>query len=152
MYTSLNMLIGEFRSKIGEKKRVAIPKRFRDQLGEELILTRGYENALVLVDKQMWTRIAGEVMNGSFISKNIRDTSRFLVGSAVELEVDPQGRVVIPTSLYEHAELRSEIVFVGLANWVELWDRTKWEERMEYLKKNSDLIADELSRATNDGK
>lgn len=146
MYTNSNMLIGEFRSKIGEKKRVAIPKKFRDELGDELILTRGYENALVLVNKEMWGKVAGEVMGGSFISRNIRDTSRFLVGSAVELELDPQGRVVIPSALHEHAGLKKEVVFIGLLNWVELWDKDKWGERVEYLQKNSDKIADELEK------
>jgi MraZ protein len=143
------MLIGEYRSKVGEKKRVSLPKKFREELGEDLILTRGYENALVLVKKNMWSTVAKEVMNGSFINKNIRDTSRFLVGGAKEIQTDSQGRFVIPESLYEYAEISDEVVFIGLANWIEIWSRNKWNERLEYLKKNSGEIADELSNMTN---
>lgn len=149
-YTQFNMIIGEFTSKITDKKRVAIPKKFREELGANLILTRGYENALVLVNKGMWEKIAGEVMNGSFINKDIRDTSRFLVGSAIETDPDIQGRIVIPQSLFEHGKLGkknsgNEVVFIGLVNWVEIWSKELWQERLKYLETNSDEIAEQLS-------
>ncbi len=140
------MLIGEHTSKVGEKKRISLPSKFRDELGENLILTRGYEDALILVNKDLWKTIASEVINGSFIDKNIRDTSRFLVGGAKEIELDSQGRFVIPQSLFEHAELTDEVIFVGLVNWIEIWDKKKWNERVEYLKENSDQIAQEISK------
>jgi len=143
------MLIGEYRSKIGLKKRVSLPKKFRRELGENFILTRGYEDALVLVNKGMWEKIAKEVINGSFINKNIRDTSRFLVGSAKEIQTDSQGRFVIPEALYEHAELSDEVVFIGLVNWIEIWSKDKWIERLDYLKKNGEEIAKELSKMNN---
>jgi MraZ protein len=147
------MIVGEYTTKIGPKKRTAIPKKFREELGDELILTRGYENALIIVNKEMWKGIAGEVIGGSFINRNIRDTSRFLVGSAVELDPDSQGRIVIPESLYKHAKFDKEIVFVGLVNWIELWDKGEWEARLNYINENSDKIAEELTNAAkNDGK
>jgi MraZ protein len=140
------MLIGEYTSKVGEKKRVSLPSKFREELGNNLILTRGYEDALIIVNKELWKTIASEVISGSFIDKNIRDTSRFLVGGAKEIELDSQGRFVIPQSLFDHAQLNEEIIFIGLYNWVEVWSKDKWEERVEYLKKNSDQIAQELSK------
>ena len=140
------MLIGEYETKIGDKKRVAIPKKFRNELGNDLILTRGYEGTLVLVNKKMWEKIAKEVINGSFINKHIRDTTRFLVGSAVEVEADNQGRVVIPNSLYKYGNFTDEAVFVGLYNWVEIWDKNKWEERLKYLDKNSEEIASSIEQ------
>ncbi len=148
------MLIGEYETKIGEKKRVAIPKKFRTELGNELILTRGYEGTLVLVNKKMWEKIAKEVINGSFINKNIRDTTRFLVGSATEVETDHQGRFVIPSNLYKYAQFQKEAIFVGLYNWIEVWDKNKWEKRLEYLDKNSDSIANAIQEmnTTHDGK
>ncbi len=138
------MLIGEYETKIGDKKRVAIPKKFRDELGKNLILTRGYEGTLVLVNKKMWEKIAKEVINGSFINKHIRDTTRFLVGSATEVETDPQGRIVIPNTLYKYGKFGKEAVFVGLYNWIEIWEKKKWEERLKYLDKNSDEIANAI--------
>jgi len=139
------MIIGEYTSKITDNKRVAIPKKFRAQLGQNLILTRGYEKALILVNKDMWSKVAGEVVGGSFINKDIRDTSRFLVGSAVEFTPDTQGRIVIPQSLFGYAELKEEVVFLGLVNWIEVWSKSLWQERLKYLSENSDEIANHLS-------
>lgn len=140
------MIIGEYRSTVGEKKRVSLPKKFRDELGEEIILTRGYEDSLILVNRQMWEKIAEEVIDGSFINKNIRDTSRFLVGAANEISLDKLGRFIIPESLFDHAAIKKDIVFIGLVNWIELWDREKWEERVRYLKEHSEQIAEEISK------
>ena len=140
------MLIGEYTTSIGDKKRVLLPKKFREELGDNLILTRGYEDALILVNKDLWENIASEVINGSFIDKNIRDTSRFLVGGAKEIVLDSQGRFIFPSELIKHATLDKEIVFVGLVNWIEIWDSKKWEDRLNYLKENSEEIAQEISK------
>jgi MraZ protein len=142
------MIIGEYRSRVGEKKRIALPKKLRSELGKDLILTRGYEKALVLVNKTMWKSIAGEVISGSFINRSIRDTSRFLVGSAVEVKTDSQGRFVVPAALYEHAQLEEDVVFIGLINWIEIWSKKNWDERVAFLEKNSDRIAQELTKMT----
>lgn len=140
------MIIGEYKGKVGEKKRVSLPAKFREEIGEELILTRGYEEALILVNKEMWQKVAQNVIDGSFTDKNIRDTSRFLVGSAKEIEMDSQGRFVIPEALFTHAGLGSEIVFIGLVNRIEIWDAQKWSQRVEYLQKHGDEIAQEISK------
>ena len=144
------MIIGEYISKIGEKKRVSLPKKFRNELGEDIILTRGYENSLIIVNKGMWEKIAKDVIDGSFINKNIRDTSRFLIGSAVEVSLDKLGRFIIPESLFEYASLKKEIVFLGLVNWIEIWDKEKWNERVEYLDRNGDQIASEIEKMRED--
>lgn len=140
------MIIGEYKSRVGEKKRIAIPKKFRNELGDKLILTRGYENCLVLVSEQQWKVIASEVINGSFINRDIRDTSRFLVGSAMEVEPDSQGRIVIPQPLFSHAKLSEEVTFLGLVNWIEIWEVEEWKKRLEYLESNGDKIAQELTK------
>ncbi len=140
------MIIGEYKSKVGEKKRVSLPTKFREEIGEELILTRGYEESLILVNRKMWEKVAQGVINGSFTDKNIRDTSRFLVGSAKEVEMDSQGRFVIPETLFTHAGFGPEIVFIGLVNWIEIWDAQKWQKRVEYLQKHGEDIAQEISK------
>lgn len=139
------MIVGEYQNRIGDKKRVALPKKFREEIGNKLILTRGYENCLVLVNPRMWESIAKEVINGSFINKNIRETSRFLVGSACEIELDEQGRFVIPTPLFNHSKLKEEVVFLGLVNWIEIWSKEEWEKKLNQLEKDSSKIADEIS-------
>ena len=140
------MLIGEYKSRVGEKKRVSLPKKFRDELGENLILTRGYENALIVVNEKLWKKVATEVIDGSFINKEIRDTSRFLIGGAKEINLDDQGRFVIPESLLEHSNIKKDVVFIGLINWVEIWDKEKWQERLEYLKEHGEEIAQEINK------
>jgi MraZ protein len=140
------MIIGEYQNRIGEKKRVALPKKFREELGDEIIVTRGYENCLVVVNKGMWEKIGSEVMNGSFINSKVRDTSRFLIGSASEVTLDGQGRFVIPQPLFDHAQLEDEIVFIGLVNWIEIWSKKAWEKKLEQLQSNSSEIADEISQ------
>lgn len=142
------MLIGEYHGKLSNKKRTSLPKKFRNELGENIILTRGYEDALILVNQDMWQKIAKEVIDGSFINKNIRDTSRFLVGSATEVQTDKQGRFIIPQALFDHAQLKEDIVFIGLVNWVEIWEKSKWEERLQYLKQHGEDIAQELTKMT----
>lgn len=146
------MIIGEYQSKIGEKKRVSLPKKLRDELGDQLILTRGYENCLVLVNKDMWKIVAKDVIGGSFINSNIRETSRFLVGSATEVQPDIQGRFVIPQSLFEHGKFLEEIVFVGLVNWVEIWDKEEWEKKLSALQSRGSEIADEISKMSQNTK
>ncbi len=143
------MLIGEYRTKLADKNRTSIPKKFREQLGnktEPLILTRGYENSLLLLNKKMWEKVAKEVIDGSFINKNIRETTRFLVGGATEVSPDALGRIVLPGPLIDYADIKKELVFVGLVNWIEIWSQDKWEEKLGYLDKNSEKIAEQLSQ------
>lgn len=142
------MLIGEYNTKVGDKKRISLPKKFREELGDDIILTRGYEKSLIIVNKTMWENIAKDVMNGSFTNKDIRDTSRFLVGGAKQIETDTQGRFVIPEALYNYAEIKSEIVFLGLINWIEIWDKDNWEQRLQYLQEHGDEIAQEINKMT----
>jgi len=139
------MIIGEYQNRISDGKRVALPKKFRDELSDKLILTRSYENSLVLVDKDKWENIASEAINGSFINSNVRDTSRFLIGSASEIDLDTQGRFVIPNSLFDYAKLETDIVFIGLVNWIEIWSKELWENRITYLIKNGSDIAQKLT-------
>ena len=141
------MVIGEFETKITEKRRTAIPKKFRDEIGTGLIITRGYEKSLVIVNQEMWNRIAAPIINGSFINRNIRETSRLIVGGAYEIELDSVGRFVIPSNLAEYAELEEEIMIVGLVNWIEIWKKNNWIKKMENLQEKGDEIAQELINA-----
>lgn len=139
------MLIGQHSSKIGAKKRIAVPKSFREELGSDVILTRGYEGCLVLVDRVRWEDITKDIMNGSFIDKKIRDSRRFLLAGAHEIELDDQGRFVLPTGLYTYASLSKTAHFLGLINWVEIWSEEKWKEHEEYIREHGDAIAQELA-------
>jgi MraZ protein len=138
------MLIGQYSTKLGAKKRIAVPKKFREEMGDELILTRGYEGCLVLVDRERWDRITQDVVKGSFIDRKVRDSGRFLLAGAHEIELDAQGRFVLPAGLVKYAEFTDEAVFLGLVNWVEIWSQKKWGEQESFIKENGSAIAQEL--------
>lgn len=138
------MLIGEYRVKLGEKNRAALPKKFRDEAGNDLIVAKGYEGCLILVTKEQWMGITKDMLTSPYTKEAVRDTSRFIMGSAGEVNADGQGRFVLPKNLLEYAEVGKEVVFVGLMNRIEIWDAGRWTERSDYLAKNSSLIAEKL--------
>jgi MraZ protein len=140
------MIIGEYHQKLGEKSRIAFPKKFREELGNKLIITKGYEGCLVIVSPAQWEELVKESVSGPFVSGLIRDTSRFLLASASELDLDNQGRFVLPEFLKIYAQIAKEGVFIGLARWVELWDSEIWSKKVTEIEKNSSEIADKLSR------
>jgi len=142
------MIVGEFLQKVSIKKRVAIPSTIRKEFKGNLYLTRGYDNCLVIVDQKMWEKVTLQITEGQLINNLVRDTARFLVGGAKALSPDEQGRFVIPDNLYKYAQLTDKAIFVGLINWVEIWDKDIWQKRVEYLEKNSAQIANDLSNMT----
>ncbi len=139
------MLIGEHITKLGEKNRVALPKKLRSEIGDKLIITKGYEDCLIVVSQSKWEVITKDLISKPFTSGSARDTSRFILGGAVDVELDDQGRFVIPQNLVSHADLDDSICFLGLINWVEIWSLGKWREREEYLKTNGSEIAEKLN-------
>ncbi len=138
------MIIGEYQQKLGDKNRIAFPKKFREELGNKLIMTKGYEGCLVIMSPAQWEEMVSDSVSGPFVSGLIRDTSRFLLASASEIELDSQGRFVVPTYLKEYSELDSEGVFLGLGRWVELWGQEKWSKKKTDVEKTSSVIGEKL--------
>lgn len=141
------MLIGEYRSKVTSGNRAALPKKFREELGNAFIITRGYEDCLLVVSFKLWEKILEEATSGPFISSSVRDTSRFLIGGAHEIDLDRQGRFVIPASLLKYAKIQSEVTFLGLNRWIEIWDYQAWEQRKKFLQESGGEIAEKLTHA-----
>lgn len=126
--------------------RVAFPKKFRQVLGEKFVLSQGYEGCLLAVSESSWGQLVSGAATGPFVSQSVRDTSRFLLGSANEVELDDQGRFVIPENLREYSGIGGEIAFLGLGRWVELWDLDRWLEHKKYIVEHGGEIAEKLSR------
>jgi MraZ protein len=84
-----------------------------------------------------------------FVNSGLRDTKRFLIGSAQEIELDKQGRFVIPPDLKKYASLGNECVFIGLVDWIELWDKSIWDKKEESINSKSSEISDKLSELLN---
>ena len=141
------MLIGSYTQKVGPRYRVALPAKFRRILGKKIILTRGYEGCLLIIPDKSWQELLSSVAEGPFVSRAVRDTTRFLLGSAFEIELDDQGRFVLPEALRTYAEIEKEAVFAGLGRWVEIWDGGRWVERQKYLDKRGSALAERLAKA-----
>ncbi len=138
------MLVGEYSTQVGEKNRVAIPKKLRDQLNGQIIITRGYERCLIIVDTKRWDALISEVNSRPLLSLNVRDTKRYLIGGAVEVEYDSQGRFVLPESLKDFGSIEDKVVFLGVGEWIELWNEDRWKTKLEDLSKNVSDIAERL--------
>lgn len=143
------MLIGHYFQKFSGKGRVALPSKFKKSLGAIIILSRWYEGSLAVFEVSSWERIVLQVTGGSVVTAQARDTERFLLGGAYELKLDRQGRFVIPQPLREHGQLAEEVVFVGLGNRVEIWNKTTWQTREKEIVEHAEEL---LQKAAKEGK
>lgn len=138
------MLIGQYDGKIDQKGRSAFPKKFRQILGDKLIVTLGYENSLIVVSEENWKALLEGTEGRPFIQSETRETQRFLLGSASNIELDTKGRFILPAYLRDYAKIENEVVFIGLSRYVEIWDKKRWEEYRKHLEKNIDTISQRL--------
>jgi len=139
------MLIGQYTSRLSKKRRVAIPAKFRAELGEKVILTRWYENCLVLVSFDQWNLLVNKLIGeAKGITEPMRDTDRFLLGLAYEFDLDDQGRGIIPENLAKYAGIEENIVFLGLGNRVEIWEESEWLKREKYVTESASKLIDKL--------
>lgn len=138
------MLIGQYEGKVGEKSRAAFPKKFREILGDSLIITQGYEKSLIIVSEKGWKALLEGTEGKPFIQSEARETQRFLLGGATDIQLDSKGRFIVPLYLREFAEIKDEIIFLGLSRYVEIWDKKRWIEYKKGLEKNIDQISQKL--------
>jgi MraZ protein len=141
------MLVGQYIQKISTKGRTAVPAKFRQALGQNVIVAKWYEGCLVIVDSKSWQALLLKLTGKSeVITAPVRDTDRFILGSAFEINLDNQGRFVIPKLLREYAGLTEQAVFVGLGDRVEVWDKKGWGEREKYVQKYAGEMVEKLAK------
>lgn len=138
------MLLGQYDGKVDAKGRTAFPKKFREVLGDKLIVTLGYENSLIVVSEENWRALLEGTEGRPFIESETRETQRFLLGGASGVQLDGKGRFVLPAYLREFAAVEDDVVFIGLSRYVEIWDRKKWLIYRKGLEKNIDSISKRL--------
>jgi len=139
------MLIGTYQNNLGDKNRIALPKKFCQELGESLIITKGYDNCLIIVNEQKWNKLISSFEQIPFVNSEVRDTRRFLIGSATEITTDSQGRFVLPDHLKSYSKINKNGTFLGLIDWVELWDSEIWKNKEENINNSSNIIAQKVS-------
>lgn len=138
------MLIGEYRHTIDAKKRVALPANFRKETGKKVVLTKGLDNCLSLYPLASWKKVSDKLQNLSIGQADSRGFNRFILGSAVETDVDTIGRILIPDFLKEFAGLDTKVVIVGISDRVEIWDELKWKTYTAGIEKQADALAQKL--------
>lgn len=139
------MLIGQYDGKIDSKGRTALPKKFREILGDKLIVTFGYENSLIVVSEENWKALLEGTEGRPFIESDTRETQRFLLGGASNIELDIKGRFILPNYLREFGKIKENVVFIGLSRYVEIWDKESWNTYQKNLEKNIDAISQRLA-------
>ena len=126
------MFTGEYQHNVDLKGRLIIPSRFRDQLGEKLTVTRGLDGCLFVYDNSEWETFEKKLQTMLMGRKDSRNYARFFLAKASEVEVDKQGRILIPQKLREYAGLEKDVVMVGVGNRVEIWNKDTWEDTINF--------------------
>lgn len=121
------MLMGEYRNSIDAKSRLIVPSKFRDELGNKCILTKGLDSCLYIYPMIEWTKFQEKLATLPISDTKARAFVRYFYASAVECEIDKQGRLTIPQGLKEYAKVEKELVTLGVLNKVEIWSKEAWE-------------------------
>ena len=137
------MFIGEYSYLIDEKKRLAIPAKFRKELGKRAVITRGIDKCLVIYPVSEWRRLAQKLEKLPSSVADSRGFVRLMLAGAVDVALDKLGRVLIPDYLKNYASLKKNVSVLGLSNRIEIWDAERWEE---YKKKTEEKAGDIAER------
>ena len=138
------MLIGEYKHTIDSTKRLAIPAKFRQSLGEKAVITKGLENCLVIYTLREWEKLAKKLEELPNAQADARNFVRMMLSGASDVELDKLGRILIPDYLKDYACLRKMVAILGLSNKIEIWDGEKWEEHKKKTETESGDIAERL--------
>ncbi|MDE2079565.1 MAG: division/cell wall cluster transcriptional repressor MraZ [Patescibacteria group bacterium] len=138
------MLLGEYRHSVDAKGRVAVPAKFKDQLGAGAIITRGIDDCLFVFAEKEWEALAGKLMALPLAQSNSRAFVRLMLSGATDVVPDAQGRILMPDYLRKYAGIAKDVVITGLYNRVEIWDAAKWEAYKRKTEGASGEIAEKL--------
>ncbi|MBR3174109.1 MAG: division/cell wall cluster transcriptional repressor MraZ [Eubacterium sp.] len=142
------MFIGEHKQKMDTKGRVVVPSKFRDELGNQVVVTKGLgEQCLYAFSRESWEKVVNKLEELPMTNMKVRNFNRFFLAGANNLEADKLGRVLVSSALREYALLDKEVVWVGVGNRMEIWDVDKWKENSDKFTgdSNDGIDMEELS-------
>jgi MraZ protein len=140
------MLLGEHDHTIDEKNRLTLPAKFRKSFEGGAVLTRGIDRCLAVYPRKDWERQVGSRIGElEGLSRDDRRLQRFFFSSAAEVELDKQGRVMVPPGLLEHAGLGREVTVTGVYDHLEIWDRAAWQAEMREVEGSAEDVAERLA-------
>ncbi len=135
----VGMFMGEYHHNVDIKGRLIIPAKFREELGDNFVITRGLDQCLFGYSMDEWRLIEEKLKTLPLTKKDARAFTRFFFSGATECELDKQGRVNIPTPLMKYAKLEKECVVLGVSNRIEIWSKPQWED---YFTASEDSFAE----------
>lgn len=138
------MFCSEYQYSLDPKGRLFIPAKFRAVLGEKFIVTKGLDKCLFVYTEAEWQKIEENLRELPFTKADARAFSRLFFSGAVECTPDKQGRIVLPVNLRAHAELKDEVVIIGVSNRVEIWSKENWEGYRTEATNNYEKLAENL--------
>ncbi|CAI2682012.1 division/cell wall cluster transcriptional repressor MraZ [Apilactobacillus apinorum] len=138
------MLMGEYEHSIDSKGRLIIPSKIRSEIGTTFIITRGLDGCLFGYPMNEWRKVEEKINQLPVSKKSARSFSRFLFSAADESKIDSQGRVNIPDTLLNYAEIDKKCVIVGVSTRIEIWSKDKWDEFSKTAGEEFDDIAEDL--------
>jgi len=140
-----SMFIGEYSHNLDDKGRLAVPAKFRAELKKGAVVTRGLDDCLFLYPKKEWTKLAEKLAALPLSQSDSRAFARLMLAGAMELEIDQQGRAVLPEYLRHYAGLKKAVVVAGLYNRLEIWQAEKWDNYKNRAEAESGAIAERMA-------
>lgn len=139
------MFIGEYQHTLDSKGRVIIPSRFREDLGDGFVMTKGLDNCLFIYPRNEWSILEEKLKTLPLTNRDARAFIRFFFSGATECIIDKQGRVLIPSNLREHSKLEKDVVVIGVSTRMEIWSKEEWDSYNNDDNLSYDNIAEKMA-------
>lgn len=138
------MFMGEYSHTIDAKGRIIVPAKFRESLGDNFVVTKGLDNCLFVYTSEDWRKFEEKLRTLPLTNKDARKFTRFFLAGAAEMEIDKQGRILIPSVLREFAALEKDVVLVGVGSRIEIWDKVRWNESISIYDDDMEEVAENM--------
>lgn len=139
------MFLGEYSHSIDQKKRLAIPVKFRTEAGSTVVITRGLDNCLFIFPLKDWEKLVKTLRSLPLGQSDARGFSRLMFSGAMEVSVDGLGRILIPDYLRDYASLKKQVVITGISDRIEVWSTDNWNKYKLKSEKEIGTMAERLS-------
>lgn len=137
------MFMGEYEHSVDSKGRLIIPAKFREELGEGFVMTKGLDGCIFIYSAEEWHKLETKIHETPMTTKDARKFMRFFFAGAATCEIDKQGRTLIPPSLRAYAGLSKDVVLAGVSTRIEIWDKKLWDETNSY--EDMDEVAEHMA-------
>ena len=139
------MLLGEHEHALDDKNRLTLPAKLRAAFEDGVVVTRGLDGCLFAYPRAEWEQLAARITALDPLAEDTRALRRHFFAGAAQTELDRQGRLVLPTTLIEHAGLGREVTVAGVYDHLEIWDRAKWRQRLHEVEGSAEDVAERLA-------